>query len=59
MAVVAFCNLRGQGYDGAASMSCKQSFLQTRDRKENPRALWVYCFGHDLKLAVQDSVNTI
>ena len=45
-----FCNLRGQGYDGAASMSGKESGLQTRVRQENPRALWVYCFGHNLNL---------
>ena len=49
-----FCNLRGQGYDGAASMSGKESGLQTRVRQENPRALWVYCFGHNLNLVVQD-----
>ena len=52
-----FCNLRGQGYDGAASMSGKESGLQTRVRQENPRAWWVYCFGHNLNLVVQDSVK--
>ena len=52
-----FSNLRGQGYDGAASMSGKESGLQTRVRQENPRALWVYCFGHNLNLVVQDSIK--
>ena len=52
-----FCNLRGQGYDGAASMSGKESGLQTRVRQENPQALWVYCFGHNLNLVVQDSIK--
>ena len=38
-------------------MSGKESGLQTRVRQENPRALWVYCFGHNLNLVVQDSIK--
>ena len=56
---LSFCNLRGQGYDGAASMSGKESGLQTSVRQENPQALWVYCFGHNLNLVVQDSIKKI
>ena len=41
------CNLRGRGYDGAASMSGKESGQQIRVMQENPRDLWVYCFGHN------------
>ena len=36
-------DLRGQCYDGAASMSGEKSGLQTQTRKEEPRALYVHC----------------
>ncbi|KAI6655638.1 Zinc finger MYM-type protein 1-like [Oopsacas minuta] len=52
-----FGNFRGQGYDGAANMSGCEHGLQAKVREENPRALWMYCFGHDLNLVVQDSMK--
>ncbi|KAI6647807.1 Zinc finger MYM-type protein 1-like [Oopsacas minuta] len=52
-----FGNLRRQGYDGAANMSGCEHGLQAKVREENPRALWMYCFGHNLNLVVQDRMK--
>lgn len=44
--------LRGQGYDGAASMSGKINGLQAHVREIVPSALYVHCSAHSLNLAV-------
>ena len=54
-----FDAMRGQGYDGAANMSGIQNGLQAKVRAENAKALWIYCFGHNLNLVVQDSMEAV
>ncbi|XP_011171898.1 zinc finger MYM-type protein 1-like [Solenopsis invicta] len=51
--------LRGQCYDGASNVSGKISGLQTRIRKEEPRAVFVHCNAHRLNLVVQDAIEDI
>ena len=54
-----FSGIRGQGYDGASNMSGRENGLQAKVLTENPKALYLYCFGHQLNLVVQDSLKTI
>ncbi len=49
--------LRGQCYDGAASMSGAQTGVAKRISDEEPRAVYTHCYGHALNLAVADSVK--
>ncbi|KAL5559209.1 hypothetical protein UlMin_035420 [Ulmus minor] len=44
--------LRGQGYDGASNMSGEFNGLKTIIMKENECAFFVYCFAHQLQLAL-------
>ncbi|XP_042443829.1 zinc finger MYM-type protein 1-like [Zingiber officinale] len=44
--------LRGQGYDGASNMSGEFNGLKSLIMKENPYALYVHCFAHQLQLLV-------
>ena len=46
---LSFYGVRGQAYDGASNMASRQ----------NRKALYLYCFGHQLNLVVQDSLNSI
>ena len=48
---------RGQCYDGASSMSGSKSGVATQIAKEEPRTLYLHCFGHALNLAVADPVK--
>lgn len=48
-------NLRGQGYDGAASMSGKFNGVQAIIRQLYPTALYVHCASHSLNLAISDA----
>uniref|UniRef100_H2XRJ7 Zinc finger MYM-type protein 1-like n=1 Tax=Ciona intestinalis TaxID=7719 RepID=H2XRJ7_CIOIN len=48
---------RGQGYDGAATMSGMVSGVQARFKQTYPAMLFVHCIGHQLNLAVQDSLK--
>lgn len=50
-----FQNLCAQSYDGAASMQCIYSGLRTLIQKENPNAVYVWCFEHLLNLVVVDT----
>lgn len=45
---------RGQAYDGAATMQGWRKGVVTQIRDWNPAALPVHCFGHCLKLCLQD-----
>ncbi|XP_041372811.1 52 kDa repressor of the inhibitor of the protein kinase-like [Gigantopelta aegis] len=45
-------NLRGQGYDGAASMSSNTVGVQARIRKEAPLAVYTHCSSHCLNLVL-------
>jgi len=44
--------LRGQGYDGASNMRGEFNGVQKLIRDENPYALYVHCFAHQLQLVV-------
>ena len=46
------CAIRGQGYDGAASMSGQYSGLQSRIAAENEKAIYVHCHAHNLQFTV-------
>ncbi|XP_042396805.1 zinc finger MYM-type protein 1-like [Zingiber officinale] len=48
----ALARLRGQGYDGASNMSGEFNGLKSLIMKENPYALYVHCFAHQLQLVV-------
>ena len=51
--------LRGQGYDGAATMSGERSGVQARIRERQPKALYTHCAGHSLNLAVLNSCSIL
>lgn len=46
-----------QSYDGAAAMQGEYSGLRTLIQKENPRALYIWCFAHQLNLVVVDTCD--
>ena len=48
-------NLRGQGYDGAATMSGEKSGDQKQLRDIQPKALYTHCAGHSINLAIVSS----
>ena len=50
-------NIRGQCYDGAATMSGKQSGVATKMLKEEPKAIYTHCYGHSLSLACGDAIK--
>lgn len=47
-------SLRGQWYDGAASMRGAYKGVQSRIKEENPLALYVHCNAHILNLCLAD-----
>ncbi len=48
-------NLRGQGYDGASTMSGEKSGVQKRIREKQPKAIYTHCAGHFFNLAILSS----
>ena len=50
---------RGQVYDGAVTMQGRRTRVATQIRDSNPAALSVHCFGHCLKLCLQDVARQI
>ncbi|XP_050157462.1 uncharacterized protein LOC126631349 [Malus sylvestris] len=44
--------LRGQGYDGASNMKGELNGLRTKILNKRPQAFYVYCFAHQLQLAL-------
>jgi len=50
-------NCRGQGYDGAATMSGCQSGLQARISAKSKNADFVHCGVHNLNLVILNSVK--
>lgn len=50
---------RGQGYDGASTMSGQYTGLQTRIKATTPNAEYVHCAAHNLNLVVNDSVSHV
>ena len=49
------CNIRGQGYDGASSMSSGRVGLQACIREKAPLAVYTHCAGHCLNLVIGHS----
>lgn len=47
--------LRGQGYDGASSMSGAFNGTQAYVREKCPKAIYVHCVSHSLNLAISKS----
>ena len=50
-------NCRAQCYDGAANMCGSRSGASTQICAEEPRAIFVHCYGHALNLAASDTVK--
>ncbi|KAM4026863.1 zinc finger MYM-type protein 1-like [Anomaloglossus baeobatrachus] len=50
---------RGQGYDGAATMSGVYTGVQIRIQRKEKNALYVHCAAHNLNLVIQDSVSHV
>ena len=51
--------LVGQCYDGAANMSGHKNELHVKIREMSKNAIYVHCYAHQLKLALQHSVEEI
>ena len=49
--------IRGQCYDGASSMSGHLNGLNTLVKREEPRAIYTHCYGHNLNLSVGDTIK--
>ena len=49
--------LRGQCYNGAASMAGYKSGVATRVTADEPRAIYTHCYGHSLNLACCDTIK--
>lgn len=54
---LAVSKVRGQCYDGAATMSGKISDVTTRLCAVQPRAVFTHCYGHSRHLACGDAVK--
>ena len=48
---------RGQCYDGASNMSGKRIGVARNISEEEPRALFIHCYGHSLSLAAADTIK--
>jgi hypothetical protein len=49
---LSFDDLRGQGYDGASTMSGERSGVQRRILDKQPKAVYTHCSGHSLNLVI-------
>lgn len=52
-------NIRGQCYDGAASMRGSYTGVQARIKNENPHAIYVHCYAHILNLCLVDLTKQV
>jgi hypothetical protein len=52
-----FAKCRGQGYDGARTMSGIYNGVQKRIMDIQPKATYVHCAAHNLNLIVNDAIN--
>lgn len=50
---------RGQGYDGASTMSGQYTGLQQRIKAKAPNAEYVHCASHSMNLVINDSVSHV
>ena len=48
---------RGQCYDGAANMCGAKKGAASQICSEEPRAIFIHCYGHALNLAIGDTVK--
>ena len=55
--LLAISKVRGQCYDGAATMSGAKSGVATRLYAAEPRAIFTHCYGHSLNLACGDTIK--
>ncbi len=49
---LSLCNLRGQGYNGASTMSEEKGGVQAKILEKQPKGLYTHCAGHSLNLAI-------
>lgn len=49
--------MRGQGYDGASTMSGIRAGVQAKIREIQPKAIYTHCAGHSLNLAISNSCS--
>ena len=56
---VPLTKVRGQCYDGCSTMKGANSGVSTQIKKENPKALYIHCYGHSANLAICDIVKNI
>lgn len=54
---VSINKIRGQCYDGASAMCGSQGGVATLIQREEPRAIYIHCYGHALNLACGDAVK--
>ncbi len=54
---LAMSKCRGQCYDGASTMKGEKSGVATQLLNDEPRAVYIHCYGHALNLAVGDTVK--
>ena len=52
-----FAKIRGQCYDGAATMAGSKSGVASRVLAEESRAVFTHCYGHSLNLACGDTIK--
>lgn len=51
--------LRGQCYDGCATMSGPKTGVEVQLKKEEPKALYTHCYAHATNLACSDSIRQV
>ena len=51
-------NIVGQCYDGAANMRGVHNGLSARIQRNSPKALYVYCYAHQLNLALEHACES-
>ena len=49
--------LRGQGYDGASTISGHKSGVQARIREKQPKAVYTHCAAHSFNLVIVKSCS--
>lgn len=50
-------NCRGQCYDGAANMCGAKKGVASQISSDEPRSIFIHCYGHTLNLAVGDTMK--
>lgn len=56
---LSFDQCRGQGYDGASTMSGAYGGVQKFIQETQPHAVYVHCAAHNLNLVVNDAVSGV